>query len=80
MAAVYSRPSSSFGYWRGGMPDGPLWKNQGSGMGQAAQGAGILPPGVGLPAPPSWTPTLTYLFVLIIAEMVLYGCLRKVLK
>jgi len=77
-----ARPSSSFGYWRGGFSDGPFYKNQGSfAYGPAVQGAGVFPPGSGSAGPgPGWTPTLTYLFVLIVAEMVLVKCLQKVLK
>ena len=43
----YNYPSSSFGYWRGGMSDGPLAQGQGSEMGQANSGVGIFPQGSG---------------------------------
>ena len=77
----YSRPSSSFGYWRGGMSDGPLAQNQGSGYGQANQGVGIFPPGSGGGSSGAgWTPTVTYLLVFIAAEIVAFGLLAKVLR
>jgi hypothetical protein len=81
MADVYSRPSSSFGYWRGGMSDGPLTRNQGSRMGQADSGAGIFPQGSGAVNPAkTWSPTLTYLIVFVVAEMVAFGLLARMLR
>jgi hypothetical protein len=81
-AAYASRPSSSFGYWRGGMSDGPLAQNQGSfAYGQANSGAGIFAQGSGTaPGAAAWSPTLTYLFVFIAAEMILFGLLGRVLR
>lgn len=80
-AAFYARPSSSFGYWRGGMSDGPLTQGQGSGMGQANQGKGILPPGSGDPrGGGSWSPTLTYMLVFVAVEVVAFGVLGRLLK
>lgn len=82
MTTYAHRPTSSFGYWRGGMPDGPLWQNQGSGYGQHTQGLGVFPPGSG-PAQASqgqWSPTVTYLFVLILAEMILVKVLERMLR
>ena len=79
--AYYARPSSSFGYWRGGMSDGPLTQNQGSyAYGQANSGVGLFPQGSGPAGGPSgWTPTLTYLLVLVVAEVVVFGGLGRVL-
>ena len=82
MAAVFSaRPSSSFGYWRGGYSDGPLAQGQGSKMGQANSGAGMFPQGSG-PAGGggSWHPTVTYLLILVAAEIVAFGLLARTLK
>ena len=76
----YSRPSSSFGYWRGVGSDGPLAQGQGSNYGQRNQGMGILPPGSGGPSASGWTPTITYLLVLIVAEIVAFGLLAKALR
>lgn len=77
----YAQPSPSFGYWRGGMSDGPLAYGQGSGRGQANSGAGMFPQGSGPPGGGgAWSPTLTYLLVLVVAEMAVFGWLCKVLK
>jgi hypothetical protein len=63
------------------MSDGPFTLGQGSGYGQAQQGAGLLPPGSGDPvAGTGWSVTLTYLFVLIVVEIVAFGVLGRVLK
>jgi hypothetical protein len=77
-----ARPTSSFGYWRGGMSDGPLAQNQGSfAYGQANSGAGLFPQGSGPSgAAAAWSPTLTYLFVFIVAEMILFKLLGRVLR
>lgn len=82
MASIAARPSSSAGYWRGGFSDGPLWKNQGSfAYGPAAQGVGMLPPGSGANAGgTAWSPTLTYLFIFVVIEMVAFKCLERVLR
>lgn len=81
MAAVWAaRPSSSTGYWRGGMPDGPFWKGQGSGYGQPAQGAGILPPGSGQGGGSGWSPTVVYLLIFVAVEIVAVRCLERWLK
>jgi hypothetical protein len=76
----YARPSSSFGYWRGGMSDGPLTQNQGSGYGQSNSGVGMFPQGSGPQDTKGWSPTLTYLFVFIVVEIVAFGVLGRVLK
>ena len=79
--AYYARPTSSFGYWRGGMSDGPLWQGQGSRYGPAAQGAGLLPPGSGPGSAASgWTPTVTYLLVFVVAEMILFKVIERMLR
>jgi hypothetical protein len=79
--AYYARPSSAFGYWRGGGGDGPFTLNQGSGYGPNQQGAGILPPGSGDPGGGmKWTPTLTYLLVFVAVEIVAFGFLGRILK
>lgn len=80
--AFYSRPSSSFGYWRGGMSDGPLAQGQGSRMGQADSGAGMFRQGDGPQGGGggSWSPTVTYLLVFVVAEIVLFKCLERMLR
>jgi hypothetical protein len=81
-STFYSRPSSSFGYWRGGYSDGPLAQGQGSGRGQANSGAGIFPQGSG-PAGNgggAWHPTVMYLLIFVAAEIVAFGLLAKALR
>lgn len=75
-------PTSSFGYWRGGMSDGPLAYGQGSQYGQANQGVGTFAPGTGPAgaAGAGWTPTVTYLFVFVVVEIVLFKCLERMLR
>lgn len=82
MATFASRPSSSFGYWRGGMSDGPLTQNQGSyTYGQASSGKGLFRQGDGPQgATAGWSPTLTYLFVFILAEMLAFKLLARALR
>jgi len=79
--AYYSRPTSAFGYWRGGMSDGPLAQGQGSGMGLKNQGLGLLSAGQG-PAGGGggWEPTVVYLLLLIVAEMIVFGVISRVLR
>lgn len=79
MTAYRSMPSSAFGYWRGGGSDGPLAQGQGSGMGARNQGAGFFSAGQG-PTSVSWEPTVLYLFVLIIAEMIVFGFISRALR
>ena len=75
------KPTSSFGYWRGGMSDGPLTEGQGSGYGQRNQGVGMFSAHVGPPGQSSgWTPTVTYLLVFIVAEIIAFGILARVLR
>ena len=77
----YSRPNPSFGYWRGGGSDGmPLAEGQGSGMGPKNQGTGLLSAGIGMPSGVSWEPTVVYLFLLIIAEMFVFGLISRALR
>jgi hypothetical protein len=78
----YARPSSSFGYWRGGMSDGPLAQNQGSyKFGQANSGVGLFPQGSGpVDGGGSWHPTVVYLLVMVAAEMVAFKLLAKALS
>jgi hypothetical protein len=81
MAYVSAYPSSSFGYWRGGMSDGPLAQGQGSGYGQANSGAGMFPQGSGPQGGGStWHPTVVYLLVLVAVEIIAFGLLAKVLR
>lgn len=69
----YGLPTSSFGYYRGT----PLAGGQGSGMGPSVQGMGVFSAGTGSSANSNsgWNPTILYMFVLIILEMVVFGWL-----
>ncbi|HXZ71597.1 MAG TPA: hypothetical protein VEH31_12120 [Streptosporangiaceae bacterium] len=84
MASIYSaRPSSSFGYWRGGGSDGmPLAYGQGSRMGQANSGVGVFPPGSGGGGTGggAWHPTVIYLLVFVVAELVIFKLLERALR
>jgi hypothetical protein len=76
-----ARPSSSFGYYRG-LTEGPFWQGQGSGQGMAAntQGMGLLSQGQGPAGAGGWHPTVLYLGVLILAEMIVFGFISKTLR
>ena len=70
----FSSPTSTFGYYRGT----PYNQGSGSGMGQAVNGMGILPQGQGSQDQGTgWSPTILYLFVLILAEMVIFGFIAR---
>lgn len=74
----YARPSSAFGYYRGW----PLVGNQGSDQGVDMAGSNVFSAGQGpISAQASgWTPTILYLFVLIIVEMFVFAFIaRKIL-
>jgi hypothetical protein len=67
-------PTSSFGYYRGT----PLAGGQGSGMGPSMAGTGVFSAGSGISAGTSnWSPTILYLFALILVEMVVFGFLAQ---
>lgn len=68
----FANPTSTFGYYRGTPYNG----GSGSGMGQAVNGMGILPQGQGGQTS-GWSPTILYMFVLIIAEMIIFGFLAR---
>jgi hypothetical protein len=81
MAAGSSYPSSAFGYWRGGGSDGnPLWQGQGSGMGLKTQGLGVFSAGQGAPGGGGWEPTVLYLLLLVVAEMIVFGFIARALR
>ena len=77
----YSRPSSAFGYWRGGGSDGvPLAQGQGSKMGPRNQGVGFFSQGQGPVKAVGWEPSILYLFALVIAEMIVFGFISRTLR
>jgi hypothetical protein len=81
MAYVSAYPTASFGYWRGGMSDGPLTQGQGSKMGQADSGAGYFRQGDGPQGGGgAWHPTVVYLLIFVAAEIVAFGLLARALR
>lgn len=84
----FSSPSSAFGAYRGnpvGMADAGSSQGSGvQGVGAFAFGMGPLMPqgnafqaGANTAAGSAWSPTILYLFVLIIAEMFVFGILAR---
>jgi hypothetical protein len=70
----YAKPSSSFGYYRGW----PIYGGDGSGMGVEMAGSNVFSAGQGQQATSSsWTPTILYLFVLIIIEMFVFAFIAR---
>lgn len=74
----FSYPTSSFGYIRGnqflyggGSESGGGYGNQVAGKGVFAQGDGVTGQSTG------WSPTILYMFALIIAEMIVFGILSR---
>ena len=76
MQSRASFPNTSFGVWRG---SDIAAGGTGSGMGQANQGTGMLSQGIGSVSA-GWEPTVFYLIGLIVAEMVLFHILGRILK
>lgn len=71
----YSYPPPSWGYYRGA----PMVGNQGSGQGANMAGSTSYAAGQG-PAAGSnsgWHPTILYMFVLILLEMVVFGFISR---
>jgi hypothetical protein len=77
-----ARPTSSFGYFRATGGDGPSTQGQGSGQGPADQGYGRFLQGQGTSviAPGPWEPDIGYLFVLIVAEMIVFAVIGRMLE
>ena len=70
----YPYPSSSFGYYRGT----PLYMGQGSGQGNPVAGNGVCAAGQGgANGQAAWTPTIMYMFVLIVAEMFVFAFIGR---
>lgn len=73
----YSYPTSSFGYYRS-MPFGPYAGGQGSGQGVKMAGSNVFSQGSGPAASQTgWSPTILYMFALIIVEMAIFGFLSR---
>lgn len=70
----YSMPSSSFGYYRGW----PQAGGQGSGQGVEMAGNGVFSAGQGsVQNATGWSPTILYLFALIVAEMFIFAFIGR---
>lgn len=64
---------SSTGYYRGT----PYAHGEGSNQGQAMSGEGTFAQGTGPLPMKGWHPTVLYLFILVLAEMAVFGFLAK---
>lgn len=73
----YTSPTQAFGYYRGSpLVGGGAY--QGGGSGPMAQGNGQFAQGQGdVSGVKGWSPTILYMFALIIAEMFVFGWLAK---
>ena len=70
----YAKPSSSFGYYRGW----PINGGDGSGMGVDIAGSNVFSQGQGdTSAGSGWSPTILYLFVLVIIEMFVFAFISR---
>lgn len=72
-------PSSSVGYWRGGQGiSGPVF----AGGETPVQGTGGLSQGTGAVTigQTEWHPSVLYLLALVVAEMIVFGWIGRVLK
>lgn len=73
---LFSKPTASFGYYRGN----PAFRGEGSGMGSAVSGSNVFSAGQGAETQAgagAWSPTILYLFVLILAEMFVFAFLSR---
>lgn len=70
----FSRPNASYGYYRGA----PQYGGQGSGMGPKKNGVSASSMGVTTSTGTgAWHPTIKYMFILIAAEVVVFGWIGK---
>jgi hypothetical protein len=69
----FTNPPGTAGYYRGN----PKYGGQGSGMGGDGVSAKGFLTGAGAANGTGWTPTILYLFLLIIAEMFVFGWLSR---
>lgn len=71
----FAKPTSSFGYYRGN----PIYSGDGSNQGPNVSGTGIFSAGQGnnTAAGSAWSPTILYLFVLILIEMFVFAMIAK---
>lgn len=71
----YSLPTSSFGYYRGA----PVFNGDGAGQGPNVSGSNVFTAGQGTStgAGTTWSPTILYLFVLILIEMFVFAFIAR---
>lgn len=71
----YAKPSSPFGYYRGN----PVFNGDGSNQGPNEMGMNIFSQGQGSSAnaTSAWSPTILYLFVLILIEMFVFAWISR---
>lgn len=70
----YARPTSSYGYYRGN----PIFLGDTGTEGPQVSGANVFSAGQGtISGQSAWTPTILYLFVLIIAEMFVFAVIAR---
>lgn len=72
----FSRPTSSFGYYRGN----PIYQNEGSNQGVNMAGSNVFSAGSGTATGSdnsTWTPTILYLVVFIIVEMFVFAFIAR---
>jgi hypothetical protein len=71
----YARPTSSFGYYRGN----PVFNGDGSNQGPNVSGTNFFSQGqgTGTSGDSAWSPTILYLFVLILVEMFLFAFISR---
>jgi hypothetical protein len=74
----FAAPTSSFGYYRGA-PQAGGGAQAGGGQGPAMAGTNTFSQGQGPTGDTgnTWSPTILYLFALIIAEMVVFGVISR---
>lgn len=70
----FAKPTASFGYYRGW----PIYGGDGSGQGVEMAGSNVFSAGSGTTGTGStWTPTILYLFALILAEMFVFAFIAR---
>jgi hypothetical protein len=75
-----NQPNQSAGYYQG-IGEGPFTGGQGSMAGPLQQGIGFFSKGQGPTASAgSWDPTIIYLLLLTIGEMVVFGIISRMLR
>jgi hypothetical protein len=74
----FSSPASGVGYYRGSPGSMGSGSNQGtnSGVGGMA-GGNVFTAGQGPDSGTGWSPTILYLFALIVAEMFIFGIIAR---